>query len=62
LTSLFGNVHLPPSPIAQTRLLREIAFLKQMDHPFVSEFFQHLDTPENVFLVMEYVENGNMLD
>jgi serine/threonine protein kinase len=48
--------------VAQTRLQREIAFLKEMEHPFISEFFQDIDTPDDICLVMEYVENGNLLE
>jgi serine/threonine protein kinase len=50
------------TPVARTRLQREISFLKRMEHPFVSEFFQDIDTPANIFLVMEFAENGNLLD
>jgi serine/threonine protein kinase len=50
------------TPVARTRLQREISFLKRMEHPFVSEFFQDIDAPDSVFLVMEFAENGNLLD
>jgi serine/threonine protein kinase len=50
------------SPTARTRLQREIALLKQMDHPFISELFQVIDTDANYYLVMEFVANGNLLD
>jgi serine/threonine protein kinase len=48
--------------VAQTRLQREIAFLKKMEHPFIAVFFQDIDSPDNIFLVMELAENGNLLD
>ena len=48
--------------VAQTRLQREISLLKQMDHPFIAEFFQMIENDEYYFLVMEYVEHGNLLD
>ncbi|OHT02672.1 CAMK family protein kinase [Tritrichomonas foetus] len=48
--------------VAQTRLQREIALLKQMEHPFIAEFFQVIEDPMSYYLVMEYVENGNLLD
>jgi serine/threonine protein kinase len=47
---------------ARTRLQREIALLKQMDHPFISELFQVIENESAYFLVMEFVENGNLLD
>jgi serine/threonine protein kinase len=50
------------TPVARTRLQREIALLKKMEHPFIAEFFQVFETPEAHALVMEYVENGNLLD
>jgi serine/threonine protein kinase len=50
------------SEVAHTRLEREKAFLKKMEHPFVAEFFQFMEDDHSVFLVMEYVENGNLLD
>jgi serine/threonine protein kinase len=33
-----------------------------MEHPFVAEFFQVIENNADYFLVMEYVENGNLLD
>jgi serine/threonine protein kinase len=33
-----------------------------MHHPFVTELFQALDDDTNYYLVMEFVEHGNMLD
>jgi serine/threonine protein kinase len=48
--------------ISKTRLQREIAFLKTMDHPFIAPLFQILETPDNYALVMEYAENGNLYD
>jgi serine/threonine protein kinase len=48
--------------VALTRLRREIAFLEKMEHPFVAEFFQVIENDADYFLVMEYAENGNLLD
>lgn len=50
------------NPDAKTRFNREISLLKQMQHPFISEFFESIENEQNFFLVMEYAENGNMLD
>jgi serine/threonine protein kinase len=47
---------------AKTRFNREIALLKQMSHPFISEFFEQLEDSTRYFLVIEFAENGNMLD
>jgi serine/threonine protein kinase len=50
------------TPMAHTRLTREISLLRQMHHPFVTELFQVLDDDANHYLVMEFVEERNMLD
>ena len=50
------------TPVARTRLQREIALLKKMDHPFIAEFFHVIEDDESYYLVMEYVDNGNLLD
>ncbi|OHT00583.1 CAMK family protein kinase [Tritrichomonas foetus] len=47
---------------AHTRLMREIALLKRMHHPFISQFYQLMQDEFNFYMVMEYVENGNLLD
>jgi serine/threonine protein kinase len=50
------------TPLARTRLQREVAFLKRMDHPFIAKFFQMIEDDRNVYLVMEFVEHGNLLE
>ncbi|OHT17238.1 CAMK family protein kinase [Tritrichomonas foetus] len=47
---------------AITRFNRECALLKQMDHPFIAELFEIIETETCSFLVMEYAEHGNMLE
>ena len=47
---------------AKTRFNREIALLKQMRHPFIAEFFESTENETDHFLIMEFAENGNMLD
>ena len=47
---------------AKTRFNREMALLKQMTHPFIAEFFESIENENFHFLVMEYAENGNMLE
>ena len=49
-------------PESQTRFQREVALIKDLDHPFIAEFFELIEDSENFYVVMEYVENGNMLD
>lgn len=47
---------------SKTRFNREISLLKQMQHPFISEFYESIENDQNFFLVMEYAENGNLHD
>ena len=44
------------------RFKREVDIIKDLDHPFISEFFEQFEDNDNFYIVMEYVENGNMLD
>jgi serine/threonine protein kinase len=50
------------SPVAKTRLQRELALLKQMKHPFIAELFFSGEDANNYYLVMEFVENCNLLE
>ena len=50
------------APDAATRFAREINLIKQMDHPFIAKLFEIVKEEEYTYLVMEYVENGNLLD
>ncbi|KAH0794765.1 CAMK family protein kinase [Histomonas meleagridis] len=50
------------TPIAKTRLRREISLLKRMKHPFIAQFFQLLEDDDYFYIVMEYVTNGNLLE
>jgi serine/threonine protein kinase len=43
-------------------LQREVNLMKVMDHPFIASLFEVLDDPENFYLSIELVENGNLLD
>ena len=50
------------SPSTFTRFTREINLLKNIDHPFISHFFELFEDNFNYYLVLEYAENGNMED
>ncbi|KAK8889830.1 hypothetical protein M9Y10_034584 [Tritrichomonas musculus] len=41
---------------------REIMILKMFDHPFVADLFDVIETEDNIFLFMEYVEEGTLLE
>ncbi|OHT10126.1 SNF1-related protein kinase catalytic subunit alpha KIN11 [Tritrichomonas foetus] len=47
---------------ARTRFTREVSLLKQISHPFIAEFFEFIEDEKYYYIVVEYVENGNMLD
>jgi serine/threonine protein kinase len=49
-------------PDAVTRFAREIAFLKQMNHPFIAQLFETFDSTSSHFVVLEFAENGNLFD
>lgn len=44
------------------RFEREVQILKDLNHPFVAEFYDLLEDENNYYIIMEYVENGNMLN
>jgi len=43
------------------RFAREVSFLKQMDHPMISQLFAYYQDNDNHYLIMEYAENGDLL-
>ena len=43
------------------RLHREIDILQDIDHPFVAHYFEKLEDSKNVYLIMEYAPNGDLL-
>ena len=43
------------------RFTREVNFMKQMDHPLIAQLFAIYEDDYYHYLVMEYVENGNLL-
>jgi len=45
-----------------TRFTREVEIIKELNHPFVAEFFALLEDSTNFYVIMEMVENGNLLD
>lgn len=47
---------------ATIRFNREMSLLKQMNHPFIAELFEIIEMPDAYFIVMEYLEHGNMLE
>jgi tRNA A-37 threonylcarbamoyl transferase component Bud32 len=48
-------------PEAMTRFARELNFLKQMRHSFISEFFECLEDDHAFYCCMEFAENDTLL-
>ncbi|XP_055343274.1 maternal embryonic leucine zipper kinase-like [Paramacrobiotus metropolitanus] len=44
------------------RVIREIEILKMVDHRRICQLYQVIDTPEKLYLVMEYCTNGELFD
>jgi serine/threonine protein kinase len=50
-----------PAGAAETRFIREVNLLSQMDHPFVVRTFEVFDDDIRHYLVMEFVDHGSLL-
>jgi hypothetical protein len=52
------------TPIARTRLTREVSLLRKLRHPFIAEFFELIDDTErgSYCIVMEHIDHGNLLE
>lgn len=44
------------------RVQREIAILKRMRHPNIVQLYEIIETPKELFLVMEYASGGELFD
>ncbi|CAL6075013.1 Kinase [Hexamita inflata] len=43
------------------RVVREIQVLKMLNNPFVVKLLEVIDTPNHIYLVTEYIDNGELL-
>jgi serine/threonine protein kinase len=43
-----------------THLKREIKIQKKISHPYVLKLFHSFEDKENVYLILEYAENGSL--
>ena len=41
---------------------REIEILKMIRHPYIIQLFEIIETPKQLFLIMEYVSGGELFD
>ena len=46
----------------QEKVRREIRILRQCTHPHIIRLYEVIDTPTDIFVVMEYVPNGELFD
>lgn len=44
------------------RISREIKIMKAIKHPFVVQMYEIIESPKQLFLIMEYVEGGDLFD
>lgn len=44
------------------RVSREIHILKLIRHPNIIQLYEIIETPKHLFLVMEYMEKGELFD
>ena len=40
----------------------ELTVLKQVDHPHIIGMHEHFDTPDKLYLILDYVEGGELFD
>ena len=49
-------------PSAAAQVKREINILQRCTHPHIIRLYEVIDTPTDIFVVMEYVSNGELFD
>lgn len=47
---------------AKTQIRREIAYLKQLENPYICRMYEVLETARHVYVVLEYVDGGDFAD
>ena len=45
-----------------TKVAREIKILRLFSHPHIIRLYEVIDTPTDIFVVMEYVPNGELFE
>lgn len=71
-SSVFRAVHKSTGKIVAMKMIKkeetdcfiesEISITKSLDHPFIAEFFDVFEDEKNVYLIIEYINGGNLLD
>jgi 5'-AMP-activated protein kinase catalytic alpha subunit len=44
------------------KIKREIKILKLFNHPHVIKLYEFIDTPSDIFVILEYAANGELFD
>ena len=44
------------------KIKREIKILKLFNHPHIIKLFEFIDTPSDIFVVLEYASGGELFD
>jgi len=57
---IYDKQKLARSATQKKALQKEIAILKKLDHPCVCKVYDVIDSPSQVYLVMEYVTGQNL--
>ena len=47
---------------AHIDLKRELDTVNILDHPFIAKYFEHFDDDKHIYIVMEYIPGGTLLD
>lgn len=50
------------SPDTTTSMDREIKIMRMLDHPFIADLFDVIENSRGMYLIMEYIENGTLLE
>ena len=67
VTNVFVALKVIPRKILKNQrevdlLQREINLMNNMDHPFIAAFYEVITDEKNVYISMEYVDNGSLLN
>lgn len=53
---------LDEAPIYKELLRNELEILEKVEHPHITRVFELLEDDHNYYVVMEYLQGGNLLD
>ncbi|KXS19059.1 kinase and ubiquitin-associated domains of Mark3PAR-1 [Gonapodya prolifera JEL478] len=49
-------------PATAKKLFREVRIMKMLNHPHIVKLYEVIDTPKELYLVMEYAQGGEIFD